>query len=181
MPSLTPDRLFAYLDRLGLATQTAHHPPVFTVAESREIKEAIPGAHTKNLFLRDKAGRLFLVVAPAEAGVDLKRMPSLIGAAGRLSFGSAELLREVLGVEPGSVTPFAAGNDTEGRVQVVLDAGLVTGAVNVPPLANTMTTTIAADDLLAFLRATGHEPLVVALPAKVEADEAGRAGSPPLP
>lgn len=172
MPPLTPTDLFALLDRLGLVTRTAHHPPVFTVAESREVKEAIPGAHTKNLFLKDKAGRLFLVVAPAEAGIDLKRLPPLVGAAGRFSFGSADTLRAVLGVEPGSVTPFAAANDRDGRVTVVLDAGLMGSArINVHPLANTMTTTIAVGDLLAFLRATGHEPVVAALPERAATGE----------
>lgn len=179
MTPLTPTDLFALLDRLGLDTRTAHHPPVFTVAESRLVKEAIPGAHTKNLFLKDKAGRLFLVVAPAEAGIDLKRLAPLIGAAGRLSFGSADALREVLGVEPGSVTPFAAANDRAGRVQVVLDAGLMAAErVNVHPLANTMTTTIAAGDLVAFLRATAHEPAIVALPERAEAAGPTEAAAP---
>lgn len=174
MPPATPQDLFAALERLGIATTTAHHEPVFTVAESRAIKEAIAGAHTKNLFLKDRDGRLFLVVAPAEAKLDLKRLPALIGAAGRLSFGSADLLREVLGIEPGSVTPFAAMNDAEGRVRVVLDAGLMEGEwVNVHPLANSMTTTISPADLAAFLRATGHEPHVVALPGPEEVSGPG--------
>jgi Ala-tRNA(Pro) deacylase len=106
MPAVPAD-LFAYLKNLGIAAKTSEHAPVFTVAESRSIKAAIPGGHSKNLFLKDRKDRLFLVVARDETRIDLKRLHETVGASGRLSFGSAELLREVLGVEPGSVTPFA--------------------------------------------------------------------------
>ena len=125
MSPATPADLFAFFEKLGIAAETAEHAPVFTVAESRAIKAAIPGGHSKNLFLKDRKGRLFLVVARDETAIDLKRLHEAIGAAGRLSFGSAELLRETLGVEPGSVTPFALLNDADGRVAVVLDAALM--------------------------------------------------------
>ncbi|HYI88909.1 MAG TPA: prolyl-tRNA synthetase associated domain-containing protein [Beijerinckiaceae bacterium] len=159
-----------------MAAETAEHAPVFTVAESRAIKAAIPGGHSKNLFLKDRKGRLFLVVARDETAIDLKRLHEAIGA-GRLSFGSAELLRETLGVEPGSVTPFALLNDADRRVAVVLDAALMTFArVNFHPLVNSMTTTVARDDLVAFLKATGHEPRVLALPEPLpEASQNGSA------
>ena len=173
MAPATPSDLFVYLDRLGIATRTVAHAPVFTVAESRAIKAAIPGGHSKNLFLKDRKERLFLVVARDEARIDLKRLSDIIGASGRLSFGSADLLRSVLGVEPGSVTPFAAINDRDGRVSVVLDADLMAlERVNVHPLANTMTTTIAAADLIWFLQAAGHDPCVLTLPEP--ASESGR-------
>jgi Ala-tRNA(Pro) deacylase len=165
MSPATPADLFAFLERLGIAAETAEHAPVFTVAESRSVKAAIPGGHSKNLFLKDKKGRLFLVVARDETAIDLKRLHEAIGAAGRLSFGSAELLRGTLGIEPGSVTPFALLNDADGRVTVVLDAALMAFTrVNFHPLVNSMTTTVDRDDLVAFLRATGHEPRVLALP-----------------
>lgn len=165
MPA-TPEDLFAALRRLGIATRTLTHEAVFTVAQSRAVKEAIPGGHTKNLFLKDRKHGLFLVVAPAEAEIDLKRLHGAIGAAGRLSFGSAELLGAALGVEPGSVTPLAAMNDRERRVRLVIDAALMAeDPVNVHPLVNTMTTSIAARDLVRFLDWTGHPPLVVPLPA----------------
>ena len=125
MPRATPDDLFAFFRRLGIAAQTYEHVPVFTVAESQAIKEEIPGGHSKNLFLKDKKGRLFLVVAHAETRIELKRLHEALDASGRLSFGSAELLREVLGVEPGSVTPFALMNDRERRVSLVLDEALM--------------------------------------------------------
>ena len=163
MPA-TPDDLFAMLDRFGIAHVTAHHPAVFTVAESRGVREQIVGAHTKNLFLKDKRGALFLVVACEDATIALKALHRVIGATGRLSFGSAEQLDAHLGVAPGSVTPFSAINDHAGHVTVVLDAAMMTHDVlNFHPLINTMTTTIARDGLVTFLEATGHVPRIVAL------------------
>src|SRR5438132_11035833 len=111
MPA-TPAELFAYLDRLGIAHPTVTHPPVFTVEEARELRGQIAGAHTKNLFLRDKRGALYLVTALEDAAIELKSLHRLLGASGRFSFGSADLLQDTLGVEPGSVTPFGALNDT---------------------------------------------------------------------
>ena len=163
----TPAELFQFLDSLGIAHQTKYHPPVFTVAESQALRDEIPGGHTKNLFLKDKKGALFLVVAAEDAVVELKQLHNRIGASGRLSFGKPELLREVLGVEPGSVTPFGLVNDDPPRVGVVLDAGLMASeTINCHPLVNTATTTIASPDLLAFIRATGHEPQILALDAR---------------
>jgi Ala-tRNA(Pro) deacylase len=157
--------LLARLDAMGVVTTTHHHPAVFTVAESGAIKESLPGAHSKNLFLKDRKGRLFLVVAQHSTRIDLKRLHETIGASGRLSFGSADLLREVLRVEPGSVTPFAVINDPEGRVTVILDAKLMAAdLLNFHPLVNTMTTAIARDDLVGFLLSTGHEPRTENLP-----------------
>jgi Ala-tRNA(Pro) deacylase len=157
----TPEELFAALDGLGIRHSTVRHPPLFTVEQSRTLRGRIPGGHTKNLFLRDKKGALYLVVALEDAEIGLKGLHRLLGATGRFSFGSADLLREVLGVTPGSVTPFAAINDTEGRVTVVLDAAMMEHAtLNYHPLANTMTTSIARDDLIRFLDWTGHPPRV---------------------
>jgi Ala-tRNA(Pro) deacylase len=157
----TPATLFAYLDSLGIAHSTVTHPPVFTVEQAKALRGRINGAHTKNLFLRDKKHELYLVVALESAQVDLKGLHRLLGANGRFSFGAADLLRETLGVEPGSVTPLAAVNDTDGRVTVVLDAPLMEyEVVNFHPLLNTMTTTLSRADLIKFLDATGHEPRI---------------------
>lgn len=154
--------LFALFQKLGIATTTHEHEAVFTVAESGYVKASIPGGHTKNLFLKDKKSRLFLVVALGEAVIDLKRLHEVIGASGRLSFGSGELLEEVWGVKPGSVTPFGAIADTEGRVTVVLDSAMMAlPLLNYHPLENTATTGIARDDLVRFLEATGHPPLIL--------------------
>ncbi len=163
MPA-SPDDLFDALDRLGIAHPTVSHPPLFTVEQSQALRGAIPGGHTKNLFLKDKKGALFLVTALEDAVLELKSLHRRLGASGRLSFGSADLLLEVLGVEPGSVTPLAAMNDTQGRVAVVLDAALMAhGTINCHPLTNTMTASLRREDLLAFIRSTGHEPVIAAV------------------
>jgi Ala-tRNA(Pro) deacylase len=161
----TPADLIAALDALGLATTRIDHVAVFTVAESKELRGKVPGHHTKNLFLKDKKGKLFLVSALESTRIDLKRLHETLGASGRLSFGSAELLMETLGVTPGSVTAFAVINDRGGRVTMVLDAALMTGErMNFHPLVNTATLGIERDDMLAFLRAVGHEPRIIELP-----------------
>lgn len=157
----TPDDLFAALDGLGIAYTTVTHPPLFTVEESRALHGRVAGGHSKNLFLRDKKGALFLVSALEDTVIDLKSLHRMLGASGRFSFGSAEMMRETLGIEPGSVTPFAAINDTAGRVTVVLDAAMMRHEqLNFHPLRNTMTTTIARDDLVRFLTSTGHPPRI---------------------
>jgi Ala-tRNA(Pro) deacylase len=164
MPATPEDLLLAYLDRLGVANETVEHPPLHTVEESQALRGQIPGGHAKNLFVKDKKSRLFLLTLGEETQIDLKRVHEKIGAAGRVSFGSAELLEEVWGVRPGAVTPFGAINDTAARVTVVLDAELMASPrVNFHPLVNTRTTGVSPDGLLQFLRATGHEPIVAPL------------------
>jgi Ala-tRNA(Pro) deacylase len=166
MPA-TPDDLFAFFDSLGIAHRTVTHAPLFTVEQSQALRGTIPGGHTKNLFLKDKKDAVFLVVAPEEGRVDLKTLHHKLGAS-RFSFGSAALLEELLGVSPGAVTAFGAINDKSGRVNVVIDAGLMQHAtINCHPLVNTMTTSISRDDLVKFLEATGHTPRIeqVAEPA----------------
>jgi len=158
---VTPEQLFETLDALGIAHSTVKHPPLFTVEQSRALRGQIPGGHTKNLFLRDKKSALYLVVAEEEADIELKGLHRLLGASGRFSFGSADLLREVLGVAPGAVTPFGAINDKENRVTVVLDDALMAhDIINSHPLVNTMTTSLKRDDLLKFLRSTDHIPRI---------------------
>ena len=161
--SMAADRrkFFARLDELGIASVTVEHEPVFTVEQSRALRETIPGAHTKNLFLADSDGRVALVVAKDNSHVDLKRVASRLGF-GRLSFGKPELLGRMLGVTPGSVTPFALINDPHTHLRVVVDEALLAFAeVNCHPLENTATTRLATEDLLRFIRACGHEPLVI--------------------
>jgi Ala-tRNA(Pro) deacylase len=163
MPASVDD-LMASLDRLGIATTTVSHPPLFTVEESRALRGAIPGAHTKNLFLKDKKDAIFLLTVLEDAEIDLKQVHHLIGASGRVSFGKPELLLDKLGVIPGAVTPFGLINDRPPSVTVILDAALVENdRINCHPLTNTATTTIATPDLLAFIRAGGHEPRILSL------------------
>jgi Ala-tRNA(Pro) deacylase len=160
----TPDSLFAALDALGIAHQTISHPPLFTVEESKALRGTIRGAHTKNLFLKDKKGKLFLVTAVENTQIDLKRLHEVIGGSGRLSFCNPEQLMEHLGVMPGSVTALAVINDTAGRVKLILDARLQAfDPINCHPLVNTMTTSVAWRDLLRFLDSTGHPPDVLTI------------------
>jgi Ala-tRNA(Pro) deacylase len=159
--------LFALLDRLGVAHSTLDHPPVFTVEEGADIKAALPGGHSKNLFLKDRRGGLWLVCALGESKIDLSALAKALGAQ-RFSFGSAELMKEVLRVTPGAVTVFALMNDRLNRVSLVLDEALMAhDPVNFHPLSNDATTAISPDGLLAFLAETGHRPI------QTRFDEAG--------
>ena len=161
----TPAELHAFLDAHGIAHRTVEHPPTFRVGEGADLEAALPGGHTKNLFLKDARGRLWLLSALQDAAIDLKALPARIGSA-RLSFGSPERMRAVLGVAPGSVTAFALLNDPDQAVTFVVDAALLAAdPVNFHPLANTATTGVSREGLRAFLRALGRpEPLSVDFP-----------------
>jgi Ala-tRNA(Pro) deacylase len=157
----TPEDLLHRLKHLGIETQTVSHQPVFTVQEARLLRGDIAGAHTKNLFLRDKKGAMWLVVCLEDRAVDLKDLAHRLGS-GRLSFGSAERLRKYLGVRPGAVTPFAIVNDHENAVRVAIDKDvLARHPLNFHPLDNAMTTSIRAGDLLRFLVEEHHAPEVI--------------------
>ena len=153
--------LMAFLEANGIAHTTYDHPPVFTVEDGPELKAMIPGGHTKNLFLKDAKGQLWLISALAETRIDLKLAPSVIGSA-RLSFGSAERLWEALGVRPGSVTALALVNDPDQKVRFILDKALMAhDSVNFHPVTNEATTHLAKDAFLGFLKAIGRVPVVV--------------------
>jgi len=161
MPA-TPADLFARLDALGVVHQTMEHRPIFTVEEGADLKAALPGGHSKNLFLKDKKGALWLVSALGETPIDLNALSKALGAP-RFSFGNAALMEEVLGVTPGSVTAFALMNDAGQRVTFVLDEALLAhDPVNFHPLTNAATTAVSPAGLLAFLAWTGHAPIRVA-------------------
>ena len=162
MPATRKDLLDRFAS-LRIDTTTLDHPAVFTVSESTGIEKQLPGGHTKNLFLKCKKGNIYLVVALNDAIIDLKSLHKRIDS-GRLSFGSAELLEELLGVKPGSVTPFALINDTGQRVAVILDETMLRhDFLNYHPLENTATTNIARNDLLRFIRSCGHVPRIMAV------------------
>lgn len=168
-PPLTPEALIAKLGELGIAQRTVDHPPLFTVEQSKALRGELPGGHTKNLFLRNKKGAMWLVTSLEDRPLDLKKLGELLGG-GRLSFGSAERLMRHLGVVPGAVTPMAIVNDPEGAVTLVLDAGLLErDPVNVHPLTNDRTMALASADLIRFAEAVGHPPQIVDL-AQVERD-----------
>ena len=163
---LNTQQLLDYLDNLGISVSTAQHPPLHTVADSKLLRGEIPGGHTKNLFLKDRKDQYFLLTVDEDAIVDLKTIHLVIGAAGKVSFGRAEALLELLGVVPGAVTVFGAVNDKEGKVKLFLDAGLMQNEIiNGHPLVNDATTSIAAADLIEFLNATGHAPSILKLTA----------------
>jgi len=158
--SATPDDLFARFDQLGIETETHRHPPVFTVEQSKRLRGDLPGAHCKNLLLRDHKKVLWLIVATEDRAIDLKALSGLIGA-GRLSFAKAEVLRGVLGVDAGAVTPFGLINDTESTVNGILDAVMMRSRLlNFHPLTNAATTAITPDGLLAFVESCGHAPRI---------------------
>lgn len=155
--SLTPDDVLSYLAAHGIAAQTYSHPAVHTVAESQALRGDIPGAHTKNLFLRDGKKTYFLVTLEENRPVDLKALRGLIGARGGLSFASPEALMDHLGVLPGAVSLLALANDADKRVQVVIDASLLEAPmINCHPLTNEKTTSLTPAQLQVFLQATGH-------------------------
>jgi Ala-tRNA(Pro) deacylase len=165
-PEVREETVYARFRALGIAWKTHVHAPVFTVEEAAALYAGQPGGHTKNLFLKDKKGGLWLVVARDDLAVDLNRLAKQLGCQ-RLSFGAPELLLAHLGITPGSVTPFALINDKEGTVHLVLDDGLLgIEMLNFHPLRNDRTTTVTPGDLLRFVRETGHEPLITALPTR---------------
>ena len=169
---VTAEDLFACLKELRITYSLHRHKPVFSVEESAPLKAAIPGLHCRNLFLRDKKEKMFLVVAANETRIDLKKLQTLLGC-DRLSFGSADRLWKYLGVRPGSVCPFAIINDKGGDVKIILDADMM-GAetVNYHPMENHMTIGLAPADLARFVEFTGHQAHIMDLrPAAPEGKE----------
>ena len=160
-PAFDRDRLLEWMAGNGVGQTTHDHPAVFRVDEGHELKAAMPGAHTKNLFLKDKKGRLWLVSARQDTVVDLKRLPKTIGS-DRLSFGNETLLYETLGLTPGSVTALGLINDPDKRVTFVLDRALWDAdVVNFHPLTNTATTALTQAEFRRFLARIGRDPVVV--------------------
>ncbi len=158
---LSPAEFLAKLESLGIAHTTFEHDPVFTVEESKRMRGDLDGAHVKNLFLRNKKGKMWLVTCHEDRPVDLKWLAETLGA-GRFSFASPERLMSYLGVTPGAVTTFAAINDNTRSVRVALDSALLNASrINLHPLTNAMTTTIGSADLLRFLDAVGHPPTLI--------------------
>jgi Ala-tRNA(Pro) deacylase len=159
--------LYDRLRQLGIAWRTHAHAPVYTVEEAQNLRGSLPGTHTKNLFLEDRRGGLWLVVAREELRVDLNALSRELGAP-RFSFGKPERLVARLGIAPGAVTPFAVMNAPAGTLSVILDAGMMgTDPLNFHPLRNDRTTALAAADLIAFIRACGHEPRLLTLPERI--------------
>ena len=160
--ALTPDALLAELRRLEIAHHTERHEALFTVEQSKALYGKMPGGQTKNLFIKDKKGRHFLVAMEHNAVVDLKTIHTRLGGQGRVSFGNAEDMLAFLGVVPGSVTLFGIINDNDKNVTVFIDEGLLAyDRINAHPLTNEATTNIATTDMLRFLEAHGHKPEIL--------------------
>lgn len=158
--------LLADLETLAIPFTAHEHIAVFTVAESDAVNADIPGAHTKNLFLKDAGGAFWLVTVPSEARVDLKALPAAIGCQ-RVSFGKAEDMQRLLGIAPGSVTPLAAINAPPGSITVVFDARLAAAErVNVHPLRNTGTLGLSGAAILDLLGHWGHSPRIATIPVQ---------------
>lgn len=175
--SLTEADLFALLDRLGIAHRTVAHAPAHTVAEARAVRgPALAGGHAKNLFVKDRKGGLWLVVADENTAVDLAAIEKHLGTP-RLSFGRPELMAAVLGVAPGAVTPFALANPAAGAVHLILDRALLDhDRLHFHPLRNDRTTALTREAFLRFLTAVGRPPLVLDLGGLAAARAAARAG-----
>jgi Ala-tRNA(Pro) deacylase len=167
--AVTPEQLLKILDEKGFETTTEEHEAVFTVDQSRDLHVKIEGGHTKNLFVKDKKDNYFLLVIEQSAKVDLNRVHRLIGAKSRLSFGKPDKLMEYLGVSPGSVTAFSVINDSNGKVQLIIDKPLLAHEkINCHPLTNEMTTTICREDLLTFLEEVNHKPEIIQISTVVD-------------
>ena len=157
------EALIETLNELSIAHQLYEHEPIFTVEEGEHLKKDIPGVHCRNLFLRDKKKRMFLVVAANETAIDLKKLQTVLDC-GRLSFGSADRLWENLGIRQGSVNPFCIINDKGGHVRIILDAYMMKhDIVNYHPMDNAWTISVSPDDLMKFIKYTEHEPEIVDL------------------
>ncbi len=164
------EALFRQLDTLGIDHETHRHAPLFTVEESQALRGTLPGAHIKNLFLRDKKKNIWLVTTLEDRQIDLKALRKTLQAKGNLSFGNADLLMEVLGVIPGAVTPFGVLNDRDGRAAMILDKAILGHElVNAHPLRNDRTTAITPDGLLQFLDACEHPAQLLDFDAPAEA------------
>lgn len=160
----TPDGLFAFLRNLDIPVETISHPPLFTVADSQALRGEIAGGHTKNLFVKDKKSRYFLLTVDEDATVDLKTVHAAIGANGRVSFGKPDALMELLGVLPGAVSLFGLVNDTGRQVTFFIDEQLLAhDTINAHPLTNDATTSIRRQDVIRFVEATGHTMNVLKL------------------
>lgn len=169
----TSQMLFDYMQDIDIPYSLHNHDPIFTVEEGKHLKASIPGQHCRNLFLRDKKKKMFLVVAANETKIDLKKLSSVLEC-GRFSFGSADRLWENLGVRQGSVNPFSIMNDTDDKVRIILDKHMMDqDIVNYHPMDNAMTIGLSSVDLVRFIKSTNHDPEIVDLTPAAPDDATG--------
>lgn len=166
------DELYALFDSHDISYVHNTHPPLHTVEESRELRGNLPGAHVKNMFLKDKKDRLWLVTCLEHRKIRIRDLEKQVGAA-KASFGKPELLWDALGIRPGAVSPFGLINDPDHRVQPILDAQMLdVDPINAHPLHNEATTTLSAADFKRFFQITGHAPLIIDFDALEELERA---------
>ena len=157
----SPDDVFKTLDKLGIVHSTITHPPMRTVEDSRALRDGVPGGYSKNLFLRNRKGRMVLVTLLEHRTVDLKALGAQLGI-GKPSFASQQRLMHFLGVKPGAVTPLAVINDVTQVVTTVLDKSLLAmDPLHFHPCDNCMTTTVSADGLLSYMNICHLDPVIV--------------------
>jgi len=157
------EKLFQLLDHLGIETRTLNHAPMHTVEDSKRLRGTLGGGHCKCLFLKDKKGAFLLVVMGEDRRLDMKALfQSGLLKVGKLSFVSPERMEEMLGVKPGSVTPFSLINADPAQITVVLDQKMLAEALlNYHPLHNEATTTIKCEDLLKFIHHLSFETSII--------------------
>lgn len=171
-PTTGPTAIYQYLETHSISFERFDHPAVFTCEAAAEHTNHLPGAPTKNLFLRDKNGeRHFLLSVPHDKQVDLKGLVPLFKT-NKLSFGSPERLQRYLGVEPGSVTLLGLIHDPAHAVEVYIDRDLWNAAaLQCHPLVNTGTLVIPHAGLEKFFTATGHRYQVIDTPVRVNSGD----------
>ena len=159
--------IYEFFAKHGIDFQRYDHPAVYTVQEAKRLVPPMPGAKTKNLFLRDRPGkRHFLVVLGYEKSADLKALTKLLNVS-KLGFASPERLQRHLGVEPGAVSVLGLVNDREHVVEAIIDRAIWEAkAISAHPLVNTSTLVIQHEGLARFMAATGHEPRVMNVPGR---------------
>ncbi|HAJ90550.1 MAG TPA: prolyl-tRNA synthetase associated domain-containing protein [Rhodospirillaceae bacterium] len=162
-PPFYAQNLLDFLTNLQISYRLYTHEPVFTVEEAHKVDKEILGTHTRNMFLRDKKERMFLVTLRHDTPIDLKKLSDLLGV-GRFSFGSPERLWTYLGVKPGSVTPLSILNDTGKKVSLVLEKAMMEAdLVNFHPLDNSMTIGMTPSELMTILEKQGITPQIIDL------------------
>ena len=152
------DDLIRILNDHGFEYFIKEHAPLFTVEDSKAFRGQIEGAHSKNLFLKDAKANFFLISIEESASIDLKKTMQQIQSK-KLSFAKPEYLQDILGIEPGSVSPFALLNDTKKQVKFYLDRSFLDSeTVNFHPLINTATVNISPQNLIELIEKY-HNPV----------------------
>lgn len=148
--------IFKILDELKIKYDILEHQAVYTVEEAKQLEDMIEGLGCKNLFLTDKKGNYFILVLEENKKANLKELAKLLNVS-KLTFASEEALQEILGLEPGSVTPLSIINDKENKVLLIIDNDIVDKKILVHPNTNTKTMSIEFKDIEKLIEHTNHK------------------------